>query len=125
MRRGMGALEPWARPLQIVGSLGLLIGSPGAGVYTPRAVAGCLGIPGPVPGEHQPLLTEMIRTYPLVLEQIFNAHYPELQATLGADREEQLAWARSIQAPPWRHLMEPWQGYFKTLGRRPECQDLE
>ncbi len=76
-------------------------------------------------GTLQPLLTEMIRTYPLVLEQIFNEHYPELQATLGADREAQLAWARSIQAPPWRHLIEPWQGYFKTLGRRPECQDLE
>src|SRR3989449_11732007 len=76
-------------------------------------------------GTLQPLLTEMTQTYPLVLQQIFNEHYPELQAKLGADREEQLAWARSIQAPPWRHLHEPWQGYFKTLGRRPECQDLE
>src|SRR2546427_450963 len=76
-------------------------------------------------GDVQPLLTEMIQTYPLVLQQIFNEHYPEFQAKLGVDREEQLAWARSIQAPPGRHLLEPWQGYFKTLGRRPECQDLE
>jgi hypothetical protein len=51
-------------------------------------------------GTLQPLLSEMIQTYPLVLQQIFSEHYPELQAKLGADREEQLAWARSIQAPP-------------------------
>jgi len=76
-------------------------------------------------GTLQPFLSEMIQTYPLVLQQIFDEYYSELQAKLGADREEQLAWARSIQAPPWRHLLEPWQGYFKTLGRRPECQDLE
>ena len=50
----------------------------------------------------QPLLTEMTQTHVSVLQQIFNEHYPELQAKLGADREEQLAWARSIQAPPWR-----------------------
>ena len=44
---------------------------------------------------------------------------------LGETRDEQLAWARSIQDPLKHALFEPWQGQFKALGRQPEFQDIE
>lgn len=76
-------------------------------------------------GTLQPMLAELIQTHADLVQPIFNDQYPELQAELRASQEEQLAWARSIQAAPWRQLSEPWQGYFKTLGRQQACQDLE
>ena len=73
----------------------------------------------------QPLLREMVTTYPDLMRQIFNEHFAQLQTTLSAPHDAQLEWARSIQAAPWRQLFEPWQGYFKTLGRQQECQGLQ
>lgn len=76
-------------------------------------------------GSLQPLLQEMDRTRPEVLEEIFDEHYPVLRAMLKAEREEQLAWARSIQDPRRFVLSEPWRGLFKTLGRREEFQNIQ
>jgi hypothetical protein len=75
-------------------------------------------------GSLQPLLREMDRTHPGVLEAIFDEHLPVLRAMLREGREEQLTWARSVQNPR-RELMEPWRGLFKTLGRREEFQNIQ
>ena len=76
-------------------------------------------------GSLQPLLQEMDTNYPQVLQGIFDQDYPVLQAMLRASREEQLAWARSIQDLRRFVLLEPWQGQFKALGRRQEFQDIQ
>ncbi|MFQ5846960.1 MAG: peptidoglycan-binding protein [Candidatus Methylomirabilales bacterium] len=76
-------------------------------------------------GTLQRLLQDMDRTHPQILKGIFHQHYPVLRAMLAAQREEQLAWARSIQDPRRSVLHEPWRGLFKTLGRRDECQGIQ
>lgn len=76
-------------------------------------------------GSLQPLLQEMDQTHPEILKEIYDEHYPVLQAMLRAEREEQLAWARSIQDQRRFVIDEPWRGLFKTLGRREECQDIQ
>ena len=77
-------------------------------------------------GSLQPLLLEMSEKHRDVLERIFDDQYPILLAMLESpDREEQLAWARSIQDPNRLVLNEPWRGLFKTLGRTDECQQIE
>jgi hypothetical protein len=76
-------------------------------------------------GSLQPLLQKMNREHPKRLKEIFHEHYPVLQAMLKADREEQLAWARSIQDPRRFVLHEPWRGLFKTLGRCEEFQEIQ
>ncbi len=76
-------------------------------------------------GTLQPLLAEIDRTQAVLTRRIFDAHYPELQAMLGVDRDEQLVWVRSIQNPQTFQLVEPWRGMFKTLGRTPEFQAIE
>ncbi len=75
-------------------------------------------------GSLQPLLREMNSSDTELVQQIFDDQYAELQAMLQASREEQLAWARSIQNA--RHVVdEPWQGKFKTLGRQKAFQDIQ
>ncbi len=76
-------------------------------------------------GSLQPLLSEMNRTQPALARRIFDTHYPEFRALLGAERDDQLAWARSIQVPRTFKLMEPWRGMFKTLGRTAEFQNVQ
>ncbi|MGH7381398.1 MAG: peptidoglycan-binding domain-containing protein [Candidatus Methylomirabilales bacterium] len=76
-------------------------------------------------GTLQPLLQGMDRSHPHILKQIFHEHHPVLRTMLKAAREEQLAWARSIQDPRRFVLYEPWRGLFKTLGRREEFQDIQ
>ena len=75
-------------------------------------------------GTLQPLLQEMDQAHSDIVQQIFDQHYGELQAMLRASRDEQLAWARSIQNA--RHVLsEPWQGQFKSLGRQKAFQDIQ
>jgi peptidoglycan hydrolase-like protein with peptidoglycan-binding domain len=76
-------------------------------------------------GTLQPLLTEIDRTQPPLTRQIFDAHYPEFQAMLGVDRDDQLLWARSIQDRTTFQLFEPWRGMFKALGRTDAFQSIE
>jgi hypothetical protein len=76
-------------------------------------------------GTLRPLLQEMDRRHPDLLKEIFDKHYPVLRAMLKAGREEQLAWARSIQDPGRFVPYEPWRGLFKTLGRREEFQEIQ
>lgn len=76
-------------------------------------------------GSLQPLMLEMERSHREILTAIFDERYPELRAMLQADREEQLAWARSIQDLRRFVVYEPWRGLFKTLGRRAEFQEIQ
>jgi hypothetical protein len=73
----------------------------------------------------QPLLQEIDRLNPALLEEVFHDRCDELRAVLAVDPREQLAWARSIQDLNRRRLQEPWHGLFKALGRRPECQEAQ
>src|SRR5437867_4148705 len=59
------------------------------------------------------------------LGRICGTDYSALVAMLAETRDEQLAWARSIQDPIKKIVFEPWQGQFKTLGRQQEFQDIE
>ena len=56
---------------------------------------------------------------------IFFDHYDQLLALLSAPRSEQLAFARSIQDPNRKTVLEPWRGMFKSLGRTEEFQRIE
>ncbi|MBI1839791.1 MAG: peptidoglycan-binding protein [Nitrospirae bacterium] len=76
-------------------------------------------------GSLQPLLIEMNRDYAPLLRDLLHDHYPLLVTFLKATRDEQLAWARSIQDPNRKTLFEPWRGLLKALGRMPEFQEIE
>ena len=76
-------------------------------------------------GSLQPLLKRMAQRHDDVMKEVFDEYYPEVQMVLEAPREEQMAWARSIQNPNEDVLQEPWRGLFKTLGRREAFQDLQ
>ena len=76
-------------------------------------------------GALQPLLLDMDRAHPKLFEELFADRTAELRAVLVTDRDEQLAWARSIQDPRRFAIHEPWRGLFKTLGRRDEFQQIQ
>ena len=76
-------------------------------------------------GSLQPLLVEMNRRHPKLLRDLLHEEYPLFTAFLKATREEQLAWARSIQDPIRHSIFEPWRGLLKTLGKMPEFQEIE
>lgn len=76
-------------------------------------------------GSLQPMLKKMIAGHRAVAEQVFQDHLPELEAALAKPRDQQLAWARSIQDMQKFRLYEPWRGMFKALGRTPEFQEIE
>ena len=72
----------------------------------------------------QPLLLDLAAAAGPVVRAIFGDRYPVLQAVLKAPLEEQLQWARAIQTPKLA-LVEPWHGYFRALGRTPECEEAQ
>lgn len=72
----------------------------------------------------QPILAELDRRRPALMEDIFDECIRDLRAMLAVDLASQLAFARSIQDPNHR-LHEPWRGMFLALGRTPECQGVQ
>ncbi len=67
-------------------------------------------------GSLQPLLTAFDTANKGVIDDIFGSRAAEFRSMLSAPISDQLEWARSIQSA--KHvLIEPWLGYFKTLGR--------
>ena len=72
----------------------------------------------------QPLLLEMLRKHPKVIEDMFHERLGDLGAMLAGDLPSQLAFARRIQDPRCQ-LYEPWRGMFRALGRTTECQQLQ
>ncbi len=76
-------------------------------------------------GSLQPLLEEMNRKHARRLRDLLDDNYPLLVTFLKASREEQIAWARSIQDPVRHMIFEPWRGLLKGLGRMPEFQEIQ
>ena len=76
-------------------------------------------------GSLQPLLAKMIAKHRGVFDSIFHEQGPVLAAMLEAPREDQIAFARSLQDPKRHAVNEPWAGMFRALGRTAEFQALE
>ena len=75
-------------------------------------------------GSLQPLLLEMDRAHPDVVDAIFQNHAAEFRAVLTESRDEQLSWARSIQDAQ-HNIIDPWRGMLKTLCRSTEFQAIQ
>jgi hypothetical protein len=73
----------------------------------------------------QPLLQEMNTAHSSILQDIFAQEYQTLVEILNKDFHQQMEWARSIQHPVQHVIYEPWRGYFKTLGRTKEFQEIQ
>jgi hypothetical protein len=76
-------------------------------------------------GSLQPLLKRMCTNHGELARSTFCDRYDQLLAVLNAPKSEQLAFARSIQDPNRKTVLEPWRGMFKTLGRTEEFQRIE
>lgn len=71
----------------------------------------------------QPLLKEMIKRHPKVLQAAFQGRCEELVAALGADKDTQMKFAVGIQQ---QHAVgQPWRGMFEQLGRTDEFQFIQ
>lgn len=75
-------------------------------------------------GSLPPLLSEMNTKHADIVEEIFHENTREFRRMLTLDRAGQLAWARALNNSRGV-VIEPWNGLFKTLGRREEFQDIE
>jgi hypothetical protein len=77
-------------------------------------------------GSLQPLLVEMNALHQGLLRDMFVHEYDTLVEVLEeGGYEDQMEWARSIQHPVRHYVFEPWRGYFKTLGRTKEFQNIQ
>jgi hypothetical protein len=75
-------------------------------------------------GSLQPLLEFMVREHHEVFDRIFHKHADELRRILRQPRDQQLAWARSIQDSR-QLVVQPWRGLFKALARTTEFQAVQ
>lgn len=73
----------------------------------------------------QPILQEMLRDHRDVMESIFHENLPRLEQAAQGDKAAGLAFARSIQDPVRRRVLEPWLGMFQAMGRTRECQRIQ
>jgi len=76
-------------------------------------------------GSLQPLLQEMIEQHPGLTRDIFREKYEVLKEALNSDKQELMAFVRSIQHPVSHFIHEPWRGMFKSLGRTEEYQNIQ
>lgn len=76
-------------------------------------------------GSLQPLLVEMSERHPEAFRVVFEDQSDALLATLQAGRAQQLEWARSIQHPMRKVVLQPWRSMFLALGRTSEFQAIE
>jgi hypothetical protein len=67
----------------------------------------------------------MIERHPGMMREIFQKNYKTLIEALNSDKQELMAFVRSIQHPVQHYLYEPWRGMFKTLGRTEEFQKIQ
>jgi hypothetical protein len=72
----------------------------------------------------QPLLRNFDTANHAIVDDIFGTKAEELRGVLASSVAEQLHWARSIQTSRCV-LVEPWLGYFRTLGRTREFIAIE
>jgi hypothetical protein len=75
-------------------------------------------------GSLQPLLIEMNDAHSAVVDNILHDYAVEFRKVLASSREDQLAWARSIQDGRHR-ISEPWLGLLKTLAGSSEFQSVQ
>ncbi len=73
----------------------------------------------------QPLLKNMLTKHRALMKSIFQNHLPTLEAALKADKQELMAFVRSLQHSVEHYIYEPWKGMFKSLGRTAECQGIQ
>jgi len=76
-------------------------------------------------GTLQPLLRDMLEKHPRIAKNIFQTNYSIFKEALDSEKEELMAFARSIQHPVQHYVYEPWRGMFKALGRTEEFQKIE
>jgi len=76
-------------------------------------------------GSLQPLLKRVCADHNELVRSIFHDRFDRLLAVLNATKSEQMAFARSIQDPNRKRVVEPWRGMFKSLGRTEEFQRIE
>jgi hypothetical protein len=76
-------------------------------------------------GTLQPLLSEMFEQHAPVCRDIFHEHFEVVTALGVSTREEQIAFARSIQNRANFRVNEPWRGMLKQLGRTSEFQQIQ
>ncbi|HYP04878.1 MAG TPA: peptidoglycan-binding domain-containing protein, partial [Bryobacteraceae bacterium] len=76
-------------------------------------------------GTLQPLLAEMFEQHPALCRDIFHENFQVVTALGESNREEQIAFARSIQNRANFRINEPWKGMLKQLGRTPEFQTIQ
>lgn len=72
----------------------------------------------------QPLLRTLDERHPALIEMIFGDYTGEFREMLQGSHQDQMDWALGIQDSKDR-VIEPWRGYFKALGRTPECQQVQ
>jgi peptidoglycan hydrolase-like protein with peptidoglycan-binding domain len=76
-------------------------------------------------GTLQRLLRDILEKHPRVVKNIFQTNYSIFKEALESDKEELMAFARSIQHPVQHYVYEPWRGMFKALGRTEEFQKIQ
>jgi hypothetical protein len=76
-------------------------------------------------GTLQPLLSEVFGKHPDICRDIFHENFGVVTALRDSTREEQVAFARSIQNRANFRVNEPWRGMLKQLGRTSEFQEVQ
>jgi Putative peptidoglycan binding domain len=75
----------------------------------------------------QRLLRKMNKRHPEIMKDVFHEKYPVIREAIKererdpqGQKEEVMAFARSIQHPVKHKMFQPWKGIFRALGRVPE-----
>jgi hypothetical protein len=78
-------------------------------------------------GSLQPLLREFASAAPARFDAVFGAQAPSLRALLAPGRSvaDQLQWARSINDPAQRRIVEPWKTAFERLAAEPDFRAIQ
>ena len=76
-------------------------------------------------GTLQPLLFEMFQNHAGACRDIFHENFGVVTALGESTKQEQVAFARSIQNTANFRVNEPWRGMLKQLGRTQEFQDIQ
>jgi len=78
-------------------------------------------------GSLQPLLREFARAAPARFDAVFGAGAPSLRTLLAPGRTvaDQLQWARSINDPAQRRIVEPWTSAFERLAAEPGFRAIQ
>ncbi|MGF1645279.1 MAG: peptidoglycan-binding protein [Thiotrichales bacterium] len=76
-------------------------------------------------GTLQPLLREMMTSFPDVSKEVLGDFFDPLLAALEAEKTELMEFSRAVQHPVTHAVFEPWRGFAKSLGRTEEFQAVQ